>query len=52
MKQNSTSYTPKPVGDNRPQNGSSIPPVSNIPPNNNWDMNFDDDEMEASLLKF
>lgn len=52
MKQNSTSYSPKPVVNNRPQNGSSVPPVSNIPPNNNWDMDFDDDEMEASLLKF
>jgi methyl-accepting chemotaxis protein len=52
MKQNSTSYSPKPVVNNRPQNGSSVPPVSNIPPNNNWDMDFDSDEMEASLLKF
>jgi methyl-accepting chemotaxis protein len=52
MKQNSTSYSPKPVVNNRPQNGTSVPPVSNISPNNNWDMDFDDDEMEASLLKF
>jgi methyl-accepting chemotaxis protein len=48
----SQSYSPKPVVNNRPQNGSSVPPVSNIPPNNNWDMDFDSDEMEASLLKF